>query len=52
MIVGEIAKHDELRGPPASFEAKIAAAAPKKHAALHFLCSTFQFLNRLVNSPT
>jgi hypothetical protein len=52
MIVGEITNPDELRGPPAPFEAKIAAAAPKKHAALHFLCPRPSVLNRLMNPPT
>jgi hypothetical protein len=52
MIVGEIAKHDDLRGAQAPFEAKIAAAAPKKYAAAHFLRSIRLNLNRLMNAPT
>jgi hypothetical protein len=52
MIVGEVGKRCDLSDPPASFEAKITAAAPKKHVALHFLSSIPQNLNRLIESPT
>ncbi|WP_292280180.1 hypothetical protein [Mesorhizobium sp.] len=36
-MAGAIARRGELRGASTVFEAKIAAAAPKKLAALHFL---------------
>jgi hypothetical protein len=37
MMADAFAKQDDLRGASAVFEAKIAVAAPKKLAALHFL---------------
>ncbi|MDX8498454.1 hypothetical protein RFM99_08470 [Mesorhizobium sp. VK4C] len=37
MIADDIARQNDLSGGSSQFEAKIAAAAPKKHAAAHFL---------------
>jgi hypothetical protein len=36
MMTGAIARRGDLRGASTLFEARIAAAAPKKLAALHF----------------
>ncbi|MDX8466644.1 hypothetical protein RFM26_13210 [Mesorhizobium sp. VK23B] len=36
-MAGDIASRNDLSGGSREFEAKIAAAAPKKHAAAHFL---------------
>ncbi|WP_281061517.1 MULTISPECIES: hypothetical protein [unclassified Mesorhizobium] len=43
MIAGDGVRHNDFSDGSMQFEVKIAAAAPKKHAAAHFLADQEEF---------